>query len=292
MTSNQFNSANHNDGSIKKVFIVGCPRSGTTLLQGILSSNPTIYSLPETFFFAKVLSRNFIKRHLMWPALKVRSQLSQTVIDLNRPDLLSIAKIGLFQRDYHVPFLKVMDRLTQDDNKTVWVEKTPMHLYCVDEIQERIPDALIIHLVRNGKDVVASLVNATTKNPAKWAKFGKGKKWKNWKGFTYQEAALRWNKDYQITKSKLHSPNNVMIKYEDIITNPFNISNYLCSLIDIPFHTNMTNPSASFNQIVNADEPWKQNNSNAIGARENLYDKMFTAEEKEEIESILLPYEI
>ena len=35
----------------KRVFLVGCPRSGTTLLQSMLHAHPSIYSLPETKFF-------------------------------------------------------------------------------------------------------------------------------------------------------------------------------------------------------------------------------------------------
>ena len=36
-----------------RVFIVGCPRSGTTLLQAMLASHETVYSFPETHFFKK-----------------------------------------------------------------------------------------------------------------------------------------------------------------------------------------------------------------------------------------------
>src|SRR5439155_25383636 len=37
------------------IFIVGCPRSGTTLVQCILSASSQAFSLPETHFFSSVL---------------------------------------------------------------------------------------------------------------------------------------------------------------------------------------------------------------------------------------------
>ena len=36
----------------KRVFVVGCPRSGTTLLQSILLTNPSIISFPESHFLS------------------------------------------------------------------------------------------------------------------------------------------------------------------------------------------------------------------------------------------------
>src|SRR4051794_7029657 len=42
-------------GLDRPIFVVGAPRSGTTLVQCILSANSQAYSLPETHFFSVVL---------------------------------------------------------------------------------------------------------------------------------------------------------------------------------------------------------------------------------------------
>src|ERR1700687_1396500 len=39
----------------RPIFVVGCPRSGTTLVQCILSASSHAFSLPETHFFSYVL---------------------------------------------------------------------------------------------------------------------------------------------------------------------------------------------------------------------------------------------
>ena len=49
--------------SSHSTFLVGCPRSGTTLLQSLIASHPQVYSLPETNFFRLLLhSEEFPRR--------------------------------------------------------------------------------------------------------------------------------------------------------------------------------------------------------------------------------------
>lgn len=275
----------------KRIFIVGCPRSGTTLLQGMLAAHSDVYSLPETFFFAKVRPRNWIKRNLLWSAVKVRSYLPALVKEMGREDLLPMCNIGLFQRDYHVPFVNVMDRMALDAGKTIWVEKTPMHLYAIDEIQKKIPDAKIIHIVRNGPDVVASLIKATREYPAQWAKFG-GWWRRNWKGYTIETAVARWNLDFMISKRKIGATNHLVVRFEDVVNNPKKMALTLCNFLDLSFEEGMCNPSTTVQQIVRQDEPWKANNAKPIGQRQSLFDKMFTMSEQAHIKRLLLPYDI
>ena len=275
---------------MKRVFIVGCPRSGTTLLQGMLAGHSEVYTLPETFFFARALPRNALKKRLSWPAIRVRKHFRTTVAELGRPDLLEMANIGFIQRDYHAPFVQVLDQIAKDCDKNVWVEKTPMHLYNVDEIQACIPDALIIHLVRNGLDVVASLVDATTSAPEQWAKFG-GRRWKNWKGFTIEAAVARWNKDINITRSRIGAPKNMLIKYEDLIDEPEAQLRHICGVLELEFEKRMMAPGSTYHQIVRSDEPWKVNNLGEIGQRESKADKIFTETETAMIKKNLVHYE-
>ncbi|NJL67494.1 MAG: sulfotransferase [Microcoleus sp. SM1_3_4] len=44
---------------MKRIFLVGCPRSGTTILQSLLASHPEIISFPESKFFHYLLYDKF-----------------------------------------------------------------------------------------------------------------------------------------------------------------------------------------------------------------------------------------
>lgn len=276
---------------MKRVFIVGSPRAGTTLLQGLLAAHPEVYSLPETHFFARTLSRNPLRRYLLWPALKVRRRLFETVREQGRSDLLPLAKIGVFQRDYHTPFVRVMDQMARDAGKTVWVEKTPMHLHCLSEIQKRIPDAEIIHITRQGRDVVTSLVKATNARPDHWTSFG-GMRWLGWHGFSVEDAVKRWNKDFQITMEQLGKPRNTVIKFEDVVARPDAVARQLCTLLGLDYQQEMTNPAISYRTIVRTQESWKANNARAIGDRKYRSKQPLDESVERYIENRLISYDV
>lgn len=261
---NRYKKKSYRPAIKKRIFIVGCPRSGTTLLQGMLAAHPDVYSLPETYFFSRALvSKNPFKNYMLWPAIKVRKHFENIVREAGGESLCNVYNIGIFQSDYYRPFVDFMDDITMENKKNIWVEKTPMHLYCVSEIQKRIPDACIIHMVRNGLDVVDSLVRATQDNPQQWARFG-GWRRKFWKGFSVDDAIKIWNHDFNITKSRLAISKDILVKYEDLISDPFSSLLNLCQELDITYSDRMIHSDKSFGSIVREDEIWKINNKNRV----------------------------
>ena len=57
-------------------------------------------------------------------------------------------------------FDSIMSTWTIKNGKKRWGEKTPHHIYYWDEIAKIWPDAKIIHIYRDGRDVALSLLNA------------------------------------------------------------------------------------------------------------------------------------
>lgn len=257
----------------------------------MLAAHSQVFSLPETFFFAKVLPRSWIKRNLLWPAIKVRRHLPHLVHEMGRDDLLPLARIGFFQVDYHVPFVTIMDRMAMDAGKSLWVEKTPWHLYCIEEILRRIPDAVFLHIIRDGRDVVASLYNVTRNNPQAWANFSKWR-WKQWKGFTIEQCVAMWNRDISITRKWAGNAGHMVVGYEDILAHPAGEGEKIAHFLGIGFETNMMQPSRTFEAIVRPEEGWKAQNANPIGRTERLYERVFSLTEQEWIEAHLDSYHV
>ena len=117
------------------IFVVGCQRSGTTLLRLMLDSHPAISCGPETRFLsdlAKVTTDNWQRlSHYGYP---------------KEYWLRSMA--GFFegiQRDYAI-----------SRGKARWADKTPRYALSLDFIDELFPECLVVHVVRDGRDVVAS----------------------------------------------------------------------------------------------------------------------------------------
>lgn len=147
----------------RMVFVVGARRSGTNWLQHLLTLHPKIAAVPsETYLFWDAV-----------PALQARVQ----------HGLFSSTKTGLTYmpreefldavRDF-CDRLFVNLRAAVDAGATHLVERTPWHARRVDVIRAVYPDAAVLHIVRDPRDVAASLVA------------------QEWGPSTYAEAAQEW----------------------------------------------------------------------------------------------------
>jgi hypothetical protein len=140
------------------VFVLGCVRSGTTLLYHMLLSagNFAIYrvesnaiNLLEPGFGDLSIARN--KRRLLkaWyeSRLFTRSGLNREAIGEKLMD--ECRNGGDFLRI-------VMSEIARKQGVARWADTTPEHLLYLDRIKETIPNALIIHIIRDGRDVALS----------------------------------------------------------------------------------------------------------------------------------------
>ena len=142
--------------SIKKhCFIVGSPRSGTTLLNRSLVAHPMVYGGPETH---TLLSLNSLVKQ--FDAL-VKMDHSQAGLHrwIDRPELIERLRI----------FFESLTMANHNTKASVFVEKTPGHAMFIPLIKEMYPDSLIIHMVRNPIAVCDSLIRASKGWGRDWA---------------------------------------------------------------------------------------------------------------------------
>ncbi len=259
---------------IKRVFIVGCPRSGTTLLQGMLAAHPQVLSFPETHFFSIAYPRNRLKRLLTWPALNLKGVLGSIAAELGRKDLAGKARIGILESRYEEPFIRLLDRVAMDAGKSVWVEKTPRHLHFLGQIEKRVPGARFIHIVREGRDVVASLYKAANEDPSRWNRKKTARK------LTLAECVKRWNDDAAITARHIGRPGNFVVLYGDLVDKPEDVARDLCAFLDIAYTPEMIDTGAAYGKIVKEDESWKANNARKIQRLKSSFETVLTPEEQ------------
>src|SRR6266851_2044993 len=143
------------------VFIVGAPRSGTTLLRNILNRHPALAICGETQFHRHVYSRRRAFGSLADP--KNRERLVHEYLSTDRikrlgMDLSKLREKLLREGDsYRAVFTCVMEHYAESHGKQRCGEKTPQHALFTETLCDWYPGATIIHLLRDPRDVVASL---------------------------------------------------------------------------------------------------------------------------------------
>ena len=217
------------EGQVRgRYFLVGSARSGTTLLQAMLASHSLIQSFPETHFFCELPSKG---RRYRWGRLVSRkagrSVLANSLKVLGREDGDTAPRFSHRYRDFVRAFVRVLDGVTLQAGKSVWLEKTPHHIDFIQQISGSVKGARFIHLVRDGRDVVASQFDAMERNPDVWGKR------------TIDQMIELWNSDVSVTARYAGNPGHLIISYEDLLDGPEEVLQSCCSFMDVNYEPQM-----------------------------------------------------
>jgi hypothetical protein len=264
-----------------RAFLVGCPRSGTTLLQSMLYAHPDIYTFPETHFFKLMFGVSEqitvryrpeeFSRRLRF--LGYKTMLALGIVDpwrraraWRRLRLLpnfNAAPRGksISVRRNALAFVQFVDTATITTGRRIWIEKTPDHLFCVKQIQQYIPDALFIHIVRNGPDTVASLVDAARRYPDRWGKESP---------LLIELSVRRWNAALLESLQYRGDPQHYFVRYGDLISDPVKTLSGLCAFLGCEFDERMVSDhSRKAKELICETEPWKKSATGPIVDTQN-----------------------
>jgi hypothetical protein len=246
---------------IQRVFIVGCERSGTTLLQALLGANSQIVTFPESHFYDKLFGGRRWRLILGLASRKARPRLKKYLSELGCEQMeIGLSRLALTNRQFSQSFIRLLDTITLKQGKSIWVEKTPGHLYFIDQIEKLVKGANFIHIIRNGPDNVASLYEIGLKYADEWRS--------NYKSIDM--CIRRWIKAVNLSKGYSSKDNHILIRYENLIAEPKVVLEKLCNFIGVPFEEKMLSdyPSVAA-QVILDKEPWKATTGRPIGAEKN-----------------------
>lgn len=142
-------------------FIVGCTRSGTTLLQVLIDAHSKISIPPESHIFIR-FSESFEK----YGKLTQQKNLKRLVKDLLNDFRIKQWRVPVTAHEFCNGITEfttkgVVSRLfelyAKKEGKQRWGDKTPQHILYLKEIKKMFPNAKLIHLIRDGRDVAESL---------------------------------------------------------------------------------------------------------------------------------------
>lgn len=134
------------DSGKTPIFVVGLPRTGTTLTERIIASHSQVESLGETLFLQMVLRRES-------GVASVENMSPEMIEALTQKDMGAIAKGYIDSVRYRL------------GDAPWFIEKLPFNFLYLGFIARAWPEARIVHLVRNPMDACFSMF----KQPFTWA---------------------------------------------------------------------------------------------------------------------------
>lgn len=255
---------------MKRIFLVGLPRSGTTLLQSMLYAGGEVYSMPETHLLRLGLGRTRIKAQIR--AAHFRFAYGENFIES--------VKCLISKKRFLDCVISNLDLDAHEKNYTVWLEKTPEHLYYSDMIIHNILDCKIIFMERNHVDIAASLIDmwqqvnndnffiSRTLQYISNARFGLpyilNKKY--YKLFFRNPWVFRAVNEIRQGIQYFEDNSDIFVKvnYEELLNDAENVLIKLCNDLGINYSTEMLEYQKVAAKVIEPHESWKNNNSKKI----------------------------
>jgi hypothetical protein len=199
------------------VFIVGCPRSGTTLLRRMLDRHPRLAILGETQFHLLVYLRRNAFGDLKDPAKRRRlidEYLQSRPIKAAGLNIAELAeKLAREAGSYQALFTSLLSYYADSQGKPRYGEKTALHALFLNTLRDWFPGALILHLVRDPRATVASLQRAP------------------WASGSVVTNARKWLKLNQAARLFRERPGYLEIRYEALVTDPVRELQAICTFL-------------------------------------------------------------
>jgi hypothetical protein len=210
------------------IFIVGAPRSGTTLLRNMINRHPAIAICTETDFHHLVYKRR--RAFGSFGDLQNRRRLVKEYLSTQRVKRLGLQLPELEQTllregtSYEALFASLLRFYARVHGKRRCGEKTPRHALFTETLCQWYPGARIIHLLRDPRDVVASLLRMP------WAD-------RNVLG----NASLWLRSNLAAARSRLR-PQYLMVRYEELVASPEQQLSRVCAFMGEEYSPNMLVP--------------------------------------------------
>jgi Sulfotransferase family len=157
-------ASRHSPSSHSPFFIFGCPRSGTSLLSTMLGTHPNLAIPQESHLYDNIFP--IVQRHgdlsrAETRALVVSEMLATGFIkNWNPAPTLPETLDAIRRPGFHGLVDALLRAWASKQGKPRWGEKTPQHTLCWRSILEGFHDVQVIHVVRDGRDVMLSYRSA------------------------------------------------------------------------------------------------------------------------------------
>jgi len=207
------------------VFIVGSPRSGTSILAWSLAEHSELWTEAESDIFYYLLRDDHLERAFETSAA--------------RPDGTWLGNHGVDLKDFLAHLgLGLNALLTSTSNGRRWVDQTPANTLVVERLSEMLPGARFLHILRDGRRVVHSMINfqRTFDDPEAVARMKEAGRLPPW-ATDFRDACRSWARFTDIASefSRRHPERAFTVTNERLITDPENAMREILDFLGLAY---------------------------------------------------------
>lgn len=219
------------------VFIIGRPRSGTTMLRSMLDAHPNVRIPLESAFIKNLFPKyGKIKKWdeptiiSFYNALIKQPQFNLWTIDNDflKQELFKIPENSTFQDVCIIIYSNAVSFFDKKEIK-ILADKNPPYTLSIPFLLKIFPDARFIYIVRDYRDNVLSMKNVDFERP-----------WTASLAYRWKYYNKKFLKAYSRDKLRFH-----IVKYEALVCEPEKYLNKLCAFLGIEY----TNEMIHYNRI-------------------------------------------
>lgn len=229
------------------VFIVGMPRSGTTLVRVLLNAHPDIAIAPETHFYTRcgVALEAGESPQRAWKCLEQQPGFQSMDFTCDEIDRI---RSRLSEASHPKSVLEAVGTVyAEREGAEAWGEKTPDHLAHAARILHEFPGAVVLAMIRDPRDVCLSLAGLP------------------WNRDTLVESAWKWRRYQQLLQRYRASFKDRVytVRYEDVLEAPSQALKDILDWLDAHNSESTVQSMLQFYERrdpgVDSDrEPWKE----------------------------------
>jgi hypothetical protein len=220
------------------LFVVGCPRSGTTLLQRLLDAHPRLAVINETLWITREARRlgSLTREGLVTPELVSRLFDNRRFrrLDIDREEVEV-----LFDSDAPVRYSRfvsgIFDLYGGRRGKPLVGDKSPGYVREMGSLHALWPKARFVHLIRDGRNVWLSVVG--------WKKADRSVgRFATWTRDPVATTALWWERSIRLGRETGMSLGPTLyheVRYEELAEDPAGVCRALCTFLGIHYDASM-----------------------------------------------------
>ncbi len=225
------------------IFVTGASRSGTTMLARVFSNHSMIHSSNELHYFGDVfdastdqlaiaqwieMAANLIAREIdgIWRAL---------VDDNTRERARSIVNaMDDNEKNGFTLFARVLDNICEESGKSIACDHTPRNIFYAARLLDQLPNARIIHMVRDPRAVLASQKHRWKRRWLDSVRIPLREALRNRVAFHPFTTTRLWARATHEAMALSEHPRFMALKFEDLINDPDDQLKTLCEFLGIP----------------------------------------------------------